>query len=168
MSATAVEAAVANYITGAAIPNLVACLANPPFDMENVPVNAFTPAGTTTSAVGVVYVDTDEDEVIALDGAGGRRKCTYTVSLEVLLWDVSGDATVAGNAYDTLVDAIKVRLRTDPMLGTTPAGASGDIIQAAVSRLFVERGRPVLLGNGNVPARWAGVQFAVETYEYST
>lgn len=168
MSAAAVETAVASYITGAAIPNLFECYANPPFDLEDVPISSLTPPGATTSAVAVVYVDTDNDEVIALDGAGGRRTCTYTVSLEVLLWDVSGVATTAGGAYDDLIDAIKVRLRTDPMLGTTPAGVSGDIIQAAVSRLFVERGRPVLLGTGNVPARWAGIQFAVETYEYSS
>jgi len=168
VSAEAVQAAVAAYISSAQIPNLFECFASPPFDMEDVPVNQLTPPGSTTSAVGVVYTDSDEDEVIGLDGAGGRRKCSYAVTLEIMLWDVSGDFTVTGLAYDALITAVKFRLRADPMLGTTPAGESGDIIQAAVSRLFVERGRPVLLGDGNVPTRWAGIQFAVETCEFST
>lgn len=167
MSAESVQQAVAAYVTAANIPLLVKVFPDPPFDMEDVPWNDLTPAGSTSAAVGIVFVDSDEDEVIAFDGAGGRRKCTYAVSLEVMLWDVGADAAAFGANYDAIITAIKFRLRADPTLGTTPTG-NNDIIQAAVSRLQVERGRPVRLGNGDAPARWAGIQFAVETYEFST
>ncbi len=167
MSGAGVRAAVAAYVTAANITNLVEVFADPPFDMANVPADDLTPAGATTTAVGVVFIDTEDDTTIAFDGQGGRRTVTYAVSLEILLWDISADATTAQNATDALIDAVKVRLRTDPKLGTEPAG-NNEIIQAAVSRLFVERGRPERPGDGDAWACWTGVHFDVETYEFST
>lgn len=171
MSSAGVRSAVANYITAAAIPNLTAFFADPPFDMEDVPYDDFTTAGSTMDAIGMVFVDTDSDEVIALDGAGGRRQVTYEVSVEVMLWDTSGDASVSQAAYDALVDAVKALLRTDPQLGTaiTPGIAgNGGIIQAAVDRLATDYGRPVRIGRGNTWVCWAGVRFNCQTYEFST
>lgn len=168
MSLPSVRAAVANYLTAAAIPNLTKVFADAPFDMEDVPWQELTTAGATTDAIGIVYVDDDEDEVIALDGQGGRRKVAYQVSFEVLVWDVSAVAATGQAAYDALVAAVKTTLRADPLLGTTQQGVSGDIIQAGVSRLQGEYGRPVRLGEGDAWACWFGIRFAVETYEYST
>jgi hypothetical protein len=173
VSAESVQQAIADYITAAAIPKLMQCFAVPPFDLEDVNQDALTPAGQTSSGIAVVYTDSDDEEGAdtSMDGAGGRRVCTYQISLEVMYWDVSGDYQVAMGAYDTAISAIKTALRTDPQLGTasTPGvSGNGGIIQAAYSRLHVERGRPVLLGDGNAPTRWGAVQFPVETYEFST
>lgn len=164
---TDIEQVVAAYLTAANVPNLAAVFADPQFDMENVPWGSYTPPGVSTSAVAVVFTDSDTDLFEAFDGAGGRRICTYEMTLEGLLWDVSGDSSVANQAYKQQIAALKYRLRTDPALGTTPTG-NGDIIQSAVSKLFVERGRPVKTGDGNQWARWYGIHFQVETYEYST
>jgi hypothetical protein len=171
MSAASVRAAVASYLTAAAVPNLTVVLAEADFDMENVPLNQFTQAGATTTSVGIVYIDDDIDAVIGLDGAGGRRKVAYSVSVEVLVQDVSGVAATGQGAYDGIVQGLKFALRTDPQLGTaTTAGLStnGGIIQAAVSRLQGEYGRPVRLGTGNAWTCWMRIAFAVETFEYST
>lgn len=171
MSLPSVRAAVAAYLTAAGLPNMVEVFAQAPFDMENVPWDTLTPAGATTAAVGIVFVDDDEDEVIGLDGAGGQRKVAYTVSVEAMVWDVSANAATGQAAYDALVAAMKIALRTDPQFGTavTPgvAGNNG-IIQGAFSRLQGEYGRPVRLGDGDAWACWMGIRFAVETFEYST
>ena len=171
MSSASVRAAVAAYITAAALPNLTAFFAELPFDMEDVPYDEFTRAGSTMDAIGAVFVDTESDQFIAFDGAGGRREVTYEISVELLLWDTSGDPVVAQGAYDALVDALKFLLRTDPQLGTavTPgiAGNNG-IIQAAVDRLATDYGRPVRIGDGDTWACWAGVRFNVQTFEFST
>lgn len=165
-SSAIVRQAVAAYLTAAAIPNLAQVYADPPFDTSNIPWSQINPPGTTTNAVGVIFIDSDEDTTVAMDGAGGRRVVTYDVSLELLLVDVSGQPAGAQSAMDDLIDAVKVRLRTDPALGTDQSESA--IIQAAVSQLFVERGRPVRPGQGNGWACWAGVHFQVQTYEYST
>lgn len=171
MSAASVRAAVAAYLTAAAIPNLTVLFAEADFDMENVPFGQFTQPGQTTTSVGIVYIDSDEDEVIGLDGAGGQRKVAYEVSVEVLVQDVSATAATGQAAYDGIVRGLKVALRTDPQLGTavTPGVAGNDgIIQGAFSRLQGEYGRPVRLGKGNAWTCWMGIRFAVETFEYST
>jgi hypothetical protein len=171
VSAASVRAAVASYLAAAALPNMVEVFASAPFDMEDVPWDQLTPAGATTAAVGIVFIDDDEDEVIGLDGAGGLRKVAYSVSFEAMVWDVSADAATGQAAYDALVRALKVTLRTDPQFGTavTPGVAGNDgIIQAAFSRLQGEYGRPVRLGDGDAWACWMGIRFAVETFEYST
>lgn len=173
MTAELVQAAVASYVTAAGIPNLSQVYAVPPFDLADVPWDTITVPGSTSAAVGIVFVDSDDDEGAdtSFDGAGGRRVCTYEVSLEVMLWDVSGVFATAAANYDAMVTAIKIALRTDPQLGTaTTPGMAGNnqIIQAAYSRLHVERGRPVRLGDGDAPARWAAIQFPVQTFEFST
>lgn len=161
-----VRAAVADYLTAADIPNLSELYPAPPFDTSDIPWGTVLPVGVATNAIGVVYLDTDEDTTVAYDGQGGRRVVTYEVAVELLLVDTSGAPSGAQDAQDDLIDAIKARLRTDPALGTDQADSG--IIQAAISRLFVERGRPVRPGNGNGWAAWTGVHFQVQTYEYST
>jgi hypothetical protein len=175
MSLPSVRSAVAAYISAAAIPNLTYVYASQPYDLEDVDWRSLTTAGSTTDAVAIVYVDNDEDEVIAFDGAGGRRQVTYEVSVECLVWDVDVSAnptsTTGQEAYDAIVAAVKSRLRTDPQLGTaaTPGIAGNDgIIQAAIDRLQGEYGRPVRLGNGDAWACWFAVRFGVQTYEFST
>lgn len=171
MSAASVRAAVADYLTTANLPNMVEVFAEPPFDMQDVPWDTLTPAGSTTAAVGIVFIDDDDDEVIGLDGAGGQRKVAYSLSFEAMVWDVSANAVTGQAAFDALVAAVKVRLRSDPQFGTaaTPGVAGNDgIIQGAFSRLQGEYGRPVRLGDGDAWACWMGIHFAVETFEYST
>lgn len=171
MSAAAVRAAVAAYLTAAAVPNLTQVFAEVDFDMENVPWQSLTAVGASQSGIAIVFIDDDIDEVIGLDGAGGRRKVAYSVSVEAMVWDVSGVAATGQAAYDGVVQGLKAALRTDPQLGTAVVSGeagNGGIIQAAVSRLQGEYGRPVRLGTGNAWACWARVAFACETYEYST
>lgn len=171
MSAASVRAAVAAYLTAAAIPNLTYVFAEAEFDMENIPFDQLTQPGATTTSVGIIYIDDDEDEVIGLDGAGGQRKVDYSVSVEVLVQDVSAVAATGQAAYDGIVRGLKVALRTDPQLGTAvTSGVAGNdgIIQAAVSRLQGEYGRPVRLGEGDAWTCWMGIRFACETFEYST
>lgn len=165
-SSQIVRAAVASYITGAAITNLAQVYADPPFDTGNIPWATVLPAGVATNAIGVVWIDQHEDTMVAFDGAGGRRVVTYDLSLELLLVDVSGDPAAAQNAMDAMVDAVVGRLRTDPAMGTDQT--TSFIIQGAVGQLRVERGRPIRPGSGNGWGCWTGVRFQVQTYEYST
>lgn len=166
-----VRVAVADYITAATIPLLSKVYADPPFDTNDIDWSVVKPAGTTTNAIGMVFIDTEDDEVIAFDGAGGRRKVTYAVSLEMLFVDISGTASTAQSAMDTVIQSVKQQLRTDPQLGTAAApgmASNGGIIQAAYARLHVERGRPIRPGQGNGFGCGAALGFDVETYEFST
>lgn len=161
-----VRAAVADYLTAAAIPNLAKVYARPPFDTSDIPWDDLLPVGGTTNCVGIVYVDSDDDQVIGLDGAGGRRICTYATTVELILTDVSGDPATAQDAMDDISQAVKQRLRTDPALGTDQTVSA--IVQAATDQLHVARDRPVRLGAGDSYGCGAGVQFNVQTYEYAS
>lgn len=169
---TIIRAAVADYINSAAITGLVKVYADPPFDTSDIPYDSLLPVGSTSAIIGFVYIDSDDDYFTAMDGAGGQRIVKYQLSLEMMGWDISGDPAVATQLMDNTIDAVKYRLRTDPRLGTVPPNPPQlpqfDVIQAAVTKLYVERGRPVRPGNGDTWAMWVAVHFALESYEYST
>jgi|SRR6266850_249637 len=169
---TIIRAAVSSYVNAAAIANLVKIYADPPFDTSDIPYDSLLAPGSTMACIGIVYIDSDDDRFVAMDGAGGERIVKYQISLELMGWDVSGEVTGATQLMDNIIDAVKYRLREDPRLGTLPPNPPQlpqfDIIQAAVSKLYVERGRPVRPGNGNTWVCWAAVHFALESYEYST
>ena len=158
------------YLTAANIPNMTEFYTDQPFDLGDIPWDTIQPAGSTTTGIGIFYIDSDDDRFTTMDGAGGGRLVTYQVSLDMMLIDVSGIASGASQAMDNAIDAIKFRIRTDPIfgLGASYLGANQESLQAGIRKLFVERGRPSLLGEGHTWAQWASVHMTVETWEISS
>ena len=167
-TAEEVRAAVATYLSGGAVPNLAIVLRSPPFDEGEIDWNTLLAPGALVMCFGVVFLEHESDEDISLDGAGGRRVCTYDVTLELFFQDISGDAIAAQGRLDNIITGVKQRLRTDPRLGTGTADPPTDIIQAAVAKLEVERGRPERYGEGDTFGAWTGIKFTVDSYEYAT
>lgn len=167
-TAEQVRAAVANYLSGLVVPNLAIVFPAPIFDESSIEWDQLLPAGALVMCFGVVFLEGETDTDVSLDGAGGRRVCTYQVTLELFFQDISGDAIAAQSRLDGVITAVKQRLRADPQLGTGTADPPTDIIQAAVAKLDVERGRPERYGEGDVFGAWTGIKFSVDSYEYAT
>jgi len=167
-TAEAVRAAVATYLSGGAVTNLAKVFPAPIFDEGEIDWNDLLPAGALVMCFGVVFLERESDEDVSLDGAGGRRVCTYDVTLELFFQDIGGDAIAAQGRLDNIITGVKQRLRTDPKLGTGTADPPTDIIQAGVAKLDVERGRPERYGEGNTFGAWTGIKFTVDSYEYAT
>lgn len=167
-TAEEVRAAVASYLSGGAVPNLAIVLPSPPFDEGEIPWDDLLPAGALVMCFGVVFLEGESDVDVSLDGAGGRRVCTYEVTLELFFQDIGADAIAAQSRLDGVITGVKQRLRADPKLGTGAADPPTDIIQAGVAKLDVERGRPERYGEGNTFGAWTGIKFTVDSYEYAT
>lgn len=165
-SITIVRDAVATFLRAGNIPDLAWVYASPPFDESEIPWDDLIQPGNPTRCFAVVFIDSDSDQVIAWDGEGGRRVCTYQVSLELFFQNVSGDASAAQAVLDEITDGVKQRLRFDPALGTDQT--TSQIIQAATEQLDVDRGRPERFGEGNTFGAWTAVRFSVQSYEYSS
>jgi hypothetical protein len=166
---TVIRQGLAAYLTAAAIPNMVQFYTDQPFDLGDVPWSALQPPGASTTGIGILYIDSDDDRFTTMDGAGGGRVVTYQMSLDIMLTDVSGLPSGASQAMDNVIDAIKFRVRSDPVFGINPvSGTNQEILQGGIRKLNVERGRPVILGNGHTWAMWASIHLSVESWEIST
>jgi hypothetical protein len=169
MSRADVRAAVTAYLTTPAVAGVDLVYEGLPFDQAGVDWDTVTAPGQTSRCFIVVWVETADDwnpaHIFVLDGAGGRRLVTYPVSLNVYFEDISGDPLAALHAQDAILDALAVRMRTDPSLGADP---SLGIVVAAAPDLKINPGDIQRQGEGDTFAAWSTVDFPVSVYEYAT
>lgn len=132
MSYTAVRAALQDWFEGAAITGMQKIYLDMPWFMDAAQWN-ITP-GRTWAAVGFVHIDSSNESRITVGAknptlpanAVGYKQVQYVVSLGIqyqylIPATLSGtdeeDAWVVG--LDAITDAIKTRIREDPLQGTT-------------------------------------------------
>lgn len=111
----------------------------------------FIPAGAvgqTSGACLVVFISREVETRVAL---GGKKRVDYVVELHVFHRSVDPDSTVAMASFDTLVEALKTRLRSDHTLG-------GTIWEAGELSLTGEYGEPAL--NVDVTETWGSLSFS--------
>lgn len=122
----------------------------------NFQINA--QAGQMSRAAAVVFIAGERESRIALGGAhDGWKRVDYTVTLQIFHHSVERKAEDAMESFDTLVDAIKARLRADHNFGDT----TGLLVwQGAEPDLQGVYGEPSITEDGAVET-FAELQFDV-------
>jgi hypothetical protein len=115
-------------------------------------------AGQKSRAAVVVFIENENETRIALGGAtSGKKKVNYGVVLQVFHHSMQRDSQDAMDDFDSTIDNIKDRLRSDHRFGDT----TGQLVwQGAEPEIFVEYGEPSSSDRG-VTETWAVMRFQV-------
>lgn len=163
MSRKVVRAAVANWIAQAQITNLNQVLTSFPKTMS-FQVNSFP--GQQSRAVGVVFIENESENRIAIGGVGdlpeglgkGWKRVDYGVAFQVYLHSQQRNTEDAMDDFDNVIDAIKDRIRAGQhTLGETDPNL---IWQAAEPFIDVSYSEPLVRDNGATEI-WAAIRFTV-------
>lgn len=102
-------------------------LANPPIPNLNVVHTSFpkriqfqenSQPGQLSRAQAVIFIQSETESRIAIGGAqNGWKRVDYSVILQIFHHSLQPDSRKAMDDFDTLVDAIKTRLRSDHNFG---------------------------------------------------
>jgi hypothetical protein len=155
MSRATVRAQVAQYISDGTIPDLNQILTSFP-SVINFQTNALP--GQMSRAVGVVFIEAEQEERMALGGAySGKKRVDYSVVFQVFHHSLQTKSEDAMDDYDSTIDALKEWLRADHNFGDV----TGQIVwQAAEPAITVNYGEPART-NGGATETWAGIRFTV-------
>jgi hypothetical protein len=156
MSRIEVRTAVGNWIAGAGIAHLNQVFSSFP---KRINFQANSTAGEVTRAAGVVFIRSESERRIANGGAySGWKLVDYDIEFQVFTHSVAQYAQDAMTDFDTIIDAIKDRLRDG---GHRLGLEAGDIIwQAAEPDISVTYGEPVT-NEGSATEIWASINFVV-------
>jgi hypothetical protein len=150
VSRATVRAAVASWFNAVDVPQIDTLLTSFP---EVIPASMFTTnPGQTSGCVGVIFISGEIETRIATGGAtSGWKEVDYTVELH-LFHRAQGSPAAAMDAFDALIEAVKVRARADRTW-------DGTVWQAGTARLEGVYGEPKL--NGSVVETWGQLIFNV-------
>lgn len=110
MSRASLRAAVVTHFTGVA--GLTNLYRSQP---KTIPAAAW---GTPSGSVAFPYIESESEKRQSFGGdTGGRKRILYTVGLVVRFRSTS-DGETAMDQFDALIEALKIRLRTDRTLGS--------------------------------------------------
>lgn len=156
MSRQQVRGAVADWVRAANITNLNQVLDTQPKLSQPLIGSS---AGQQSNAVGSVFISTEQEKRIAVGGPNnGWKQVDYGVVFEIAFFSIQQDAENVMVDFDTLIDAVKNRLR----LGGHRLGLpNGDVIfQAAESAISVNYMEPLVYEDGGTEIR-AAIQITV-------
>jgi hypothetical protein len=164
VSRATVREAVRNWIASAQITTLNQTLSSFPkrinFQEKSFP-------GQNSRAAAVVFIENEQESRIAIGGVGamaeggfgkGWKRVDYGIALQVFHHSLQRNAEDAMSDFDTLIDAIKERLRA----GQHTLGVENPNIiwQAAEPAIDVQYGEP-LSNEGGATETWAAIRFTV-------
>jgi len=133
-----VRATLATFLSNPQITNLNQVFTSFPKRI-NFQVNAT--AGQMTRSACVIYIAQERENRLAIGGAtNGWKRVDYTVILQLYVHSLHPEATSAMADFDTLVDNIKTRLRSDHNFGDT------------TGTLVWQGAEPVIIGRYGEPA----------------
>lgn len=103
-------------------------------------------AGQLSRAAVVIYIASENETRLAIGGAtSGWKRVDYTVILQVYQHSLQRNAEDAMTDFDTLIDNIKTRLRSDHRFGDT----TGNLVwQGAEPRITTRYGEPATSNEG--------------------
>ena len=155
MSRAQVRSQIATFISAANISTLNQVFTSFPKQI-NYQVNAT--AGQKSRAAAVVFIGNETESRVALGGAhAGWKRIDYTVYLQVFHHSMWNNSEQAMDDFDTLIDAIKDRLRSDHRFGDE----NGTIVwQGAEPEISVDYSEPSTADRGATDT-WAGIRFQV-------
>ncbi|MHB8490612.1 MAG: hypothetical protein ACYDA6_00135 [Solirubrobacteraceae bacterium] len=151
MSRTSVRAAVAAYLAPPNVTGLNTMYAS----ARRIPATAYGLASAGGSGTaGFVHLEDEDDRVISINGAGGKRIVHYRIGIVLRFKSVKVSPVTAMADYDAMIDALKTRLRADPTLGTT--GGANPILTAGMGFATGGGGQPDLRLASDLPRQDKG------------
>lgn len=156
MSRSQVRNAVGSYIAGTAITNLNQVYTSFP---KRINFEQNAPVGSYTRVAGVVFIQGETEQRVALGGASsGWKRIDYDVVFQLFCHSMQNYAQDAMDDFDAVVDGVKDLLRSG---GHRLGLSDGSVIwQAAEPGISVAYGEPKTNDGGAVEL-WAGIQFTV-------
>ena len=156
MSRALVRTAVGDWVAAGNIANLNQIFYAHP---KRINFQANSTAGQMNRAAGVVFINGEREERIALGGeSSGWKKITYDVTFQIFLHSMENYSQDAMTAFDAIVDSVKAQLRAGGHRLNKPDGTQ--IWQAAEPEISVDYGEPVT-NDGGATEIWAGINFNV-------
>ena len=115
-------------------------------------------AGQLSRAAVVIYIQSESETRLAIGGAtSGWKRVDYSVILQVFQHSLQRNAEDAMTDFDTLIDNIKTRLRSDHRFGDT----TGNLVwQGAEPAINTTYGEPSTSNEGATET-FAEIQFDV-------
>jgi hypothetical protein len=103
-------------------------------------------AGQLSRAAVVIYIAAENETRLAIGGAtSGWKRVDYTIILQVYQHSLQRNSEDAMTDFDTLIDNIKTRLRSDHRFGDT----TGTLVwQGAEPRITTRYGEPATSNEG--------------------
>lgn len=156
MSRADIRSNVATWVAGGAIPHLNQIFQAHP---KRINFQSNSTAGEMTRCAGLVFIRDENESRVAIGGASdGWKRIDYTVDFQIFAHSVQSLSEDAMTDFDTVVDAVKARLRAG---GHRLGLSSGDVIwQAAEPGISVSYGEPVTNAGGATEI-WAAITFTV-------
>ena len=142
-------------------------LSNPPVELLNQVFTSFpkrinfqvnSQAGQLSRSAVVIFIQSETESRIAIGGAhNGWKRVDYSVILQVYQHSLQRESQDAMQDFDTLIDNIKTRLRSDHNFGDT----SGVLVwQGAEPIINATYGEPATVSEGATET-YAELQFDV-------
>ena len=115
-------------------------------------------AGQLSRAAAVVFISSERENRLAVGGAtNGWKRVDYSVILQIFHHSLQRDAEDAMSDFDTLIDNIKTRLRSDHTFGDS----TGTLVwQGAEPRIDTSYGEPTS-SDGTATETWATIRFDI-------
>ena len=152
---TGVRATLASFLTTPQITTLNQVFTSFPKRI-NFQVNSV--AGQLSRAALVVFIQSENETRLAIGGAtNGWKRVDYSIVLQVFHHSLNRNAEDAMTDFDTLIDNIKTRLRSDHRFGDT----TGTLVwQGAEPIINATYGEPATIAEGATET-YAELQFDV-------
>jgi hypothetical protein len=156
MSRATVRQAIVAFFAPPAIPGLNRIYSAAPKRISGPDFRTGQPAGTFSGAVGVVNIMSENEESIGIGGEhSGKKWVHYQVEVQIFQHSVHQLSEDAMDDFDTVMDGVKARLRSDRRLDDWPV-----IFEAGERSLQGEYGEPRVLQDGSTEI-WGAVRFEV-------
>jgi len=158
---TGVRATVYSFLSSPQITNLNQIFISFP---KRIDFNVNTTAGSDTRAAAIIFIAAETESRIAIGGAtNGIKRVDYTIILQIYQHSFERNAEAAMTNFDTLIDAIKTRLRSDHRFGD----ANGNLVwQGAEPSITTRYGEPSTEKEG-MTETYAEVEFDVTEMIYA-
>lgn len=156
MSRATIRAAVYSFFQPPAVSGLNTLYTSFPKRIPGSDFRAGQAVGTKSGCVGVINIMRSREERIAIGGAtSGKKWVHYTVELQLFCHSVETHAETAMDFFDSVVDNVKTKLRSDRWLNDYPA-----VFEAGERELSGVYGEPRLLNDGSSEI-WGAIRFEV-------
>lgn len=163
MPAANIRAAIAAFLSAPPITGMTKVYKGEPFFVDAAEWNLAATGGW--GAVGFVWIDDESESRVTLPALTGSKAVEYQAMLAVMYrWQRQSNDVTLGDydawiaPLDTIIDAVKTRLRSDPTLGSP-----GVIFEAAQGHndLRVRWDPPMLSAGAGIVNCLAAVDFKV-------
>jgi hypothetical protein len=158
---TGVRATLYTFLSSPQIGNLNQVFTSFP---KRIDFNVNTTPGSDTRAAAIIFIASETESRIAIGGAtNGIKRIDYTIILQIYQHSFERNAEAAMTSFDTLIDNIKTRLRSDHRFGDT----NGTLVwQGAEPRITTRYGEPSTAEEG-MTETYAEVEFEVTEMIYA-